>query len=328
MVGQDAATPAPGRARGDHRRRPGGPAAVQPGRLGRHHPRRPRHPRGRARDRGAGRRPLPHRRRRPRARHGRRRCSTSIGVEVTAGGRRPCTTAPVRAAACSTAGWSTAATPTTSPRLEEAGRPVPGRAADDDRPRRDGRDGRGRGRRWSPVAADGSRSGRPTASPRSAPATTWPGWSWPRSATAPTSPTATSSSVTSKVVSKAEGRVRTRRPRRRDRRGDRTGRRPARRRPASCAHRLGPDHGRGRGRRVQRRRGLRRAAPPRPRRLGPRAARARSHERAGVNVGVRRHRHRRPGLARGPDRHRHRRRRAASSRTTPGAPTRTATRSR
>ena len=46
-------------------------AAVQPGRLGRHHPRRAAGPRGAARDQGPGRRPLPHRRRHPRARHGR-----------------------------------------------------------------------------------------------------------------------------------------------------------------------------------------------------------------------------------------------------------------
>ena len=45
-----------------------------------------------------GRRPLPDRRRRTSARHGRRSCSTAIGVEVSAAGGRPCTTAPARAA--------------------------------------------------------------------------------------------------------------------------------------------------------------------------------------------------------------------------------------
>ena len=78
-------------------------------------------------------------------------------------------------------------------------------------------------------------------------------------------------SVTSKVVSKAEGRTRA---------GDReaaideeTVRVVARRGATRIVrHRLGPDHGRRRRRRLQRRGGLDRPAPPRPGRLGPRPA--------------------------------------------------------
>ena len=86
VVGLDDADPGPGRARRDHRRRPGRAAAVQPGGLGRHHPRRARRPRGGRRHAGPGRRPLPHRRRHPRPRAWPSRCSPSIGVEVSAGG--------------------------------------------------------------------------------------------------------------------------------------------------------------------------------------------------------------------------------------------------
>ena len=50
VVGLEDSTPGPGRDRRDHRRRPGRAAAVQPGRVRRHHPRRARGPRGRRRD--------------------------------------------------------------------------------------------------------------------------------------------------------------------------------------------------------------------------------------------------------------------------------------
>ena len=53
VVGLDGVRPRAGRHRRDHRRRPGAAAAVQPGRVGRHHPRRARGARGAGRDAGA-----------------------------------------------------------------------------------------------------------------------------------------------------------------------------------------------------------------------------------------------------------------------------------
>ncbi len=70
-VGIEASSPGPGRGRGHHRGRPGGGAAVQPGRLGGHDPGRARDAGGRAGHLRAGRRPLAGRRRQPRARDGR-----------------------------------------------------------------------------------------------------------------------------------------------------------------------------------------------------------------------------------------------------------------
>ena len=62
--------PRPRCARGDHRRRPGAGAAVEPRRVGRHDPGRARGPRGPGRHRRAGGGPLPRRRGPARARHG------------------------------------------------------------------------------------------------------------------------------------------------------------------------------------------------------------------------------------------------------------------
>ena len=100
----------PGRDRRDHRRRPGRAAAVQPGGLRRHDPRRPAGPRGAESDPGPRRRALPHRRRPPRARHGRSRCSPRSGSRSARPGSG-CTTAPAATTGCSTAGWSTRRTP-------------------------------------------------------------------------------------------------------------------------------------------------------------------------------------------------------------------------
>ena len=71
FVGLDAGDARPRRPRRDQRRRPGGPAALQPGGLRRHDPRRARHPRRDPRHRRPRGRPVPHRRRHPRPRHGR-----------------------------------------------------------------------------------------------------------------------------------------------------------------------------------------------------------------------------------------------------------------
>ena len=80
----------------------------------------PRRPRGAARHRGPGRRALPHRRRHATCAAWPSSCSTSIGVEVSAGRRRPALRRPRGRAACSTAGWSTSATPTQRRRRCEA----------------------------------------------------------------------------------------------------------------------------------------------------------------------------------------------------------------
>ena len=64
--------------------------------------------------------------------------------------RRRALRRPVARRACSTAGWSTSRDADQLAGLEEAGDPRRGRAADDDRPRRDRGDGRRRRRRSSP----------------------------------------------------------------------------------------------------------------------------------------------------------------------------------
>ncbi len=106
--------------RRDHRRRPGGAPAVEPGRLGRHHPRRPAGPRGPGRDPGAGGRPVPHRRRHPRPRHGR----ADAHLDRRRGERRRGRAALRRRAPTAgswTAGWSTSRTRGWCPRSRPAG---------------------------------------------------------------------------------------------------------------------------------------------------------------------------------------------------------------
>ena len=119
-VGAEEAQPGPGVARGDRRRRPRAAAAVQPGRQHRHRscpcP-------------ASARRCSP----RPRRSSGSRRSSaaprcaawpTGCSPRSASRPRRPrsrCTTAPAATAACSTAGWSTAADADAVPTVEAAG---------------------------------------------------------------------------------------------------------------------------------------------------------------------------------------------------------------
>ena len=274
-----------------------------------------------------GRRPLPDHRRRPRARHGRRSCSPRSASRSA----RPASALHygARGAGGVLDGWlvDERRRRRRSPGCEARACACARRAADDDRPRRHRRDGRGRA---STLVADdrrdaGSRCCAPDGVARGRPRAT----TSPRCSLAGAVDLADGDVVvvTSKVVSKAEGRVRRGRPRR--------GASPAR--PSGVVARRGPTddradparagHGRRRRRRLQRRGRARRAAArwtPTPRR--GRCAR-RLRERTGAQRRRGRHRHRRPRLARGPDRHRDRRRRAARrSRTSPAAPTPTATR--
>ena len=141
----EQATPAPGRARGDHRRRPGRCCRRRNPVVSRRHD--PRRARASARRMPAtaapGGRPLPHRRRRSHVRGMADQLLAAIGVEVERGGGRPSTTAPAPRRGARRLAGRHRATPASVP---SASRPpasrVPGRAAADDRPRRHRRDGR------------------------------------------------------------------------------------------------------------------------------------------------------------------------------------------
>ena len=231
VVGLDDSTPGARRDRRDHRRRPGAPAAVEPGRLGRHHPRRAPGPRGA--------------RRRPR-----RRSSASP----------PSSAAPTCAAwpsRCSPRSASRSAPPasacTTAPARH--GGVLDGWLVDERDADARGRRARGRASRCAAVplmmtdhdataamaaaaielvAADaptvvGVRARRRAGGARRA--TTSPTLLLPLVDLADGDIVV----VTSKVVSKAEGRVRRGRPRGRAARRDRAAWSPAAARPRSCA---------------------------------------------------------------------------------------------
>ena len=134
--------PRPGRARGDRRRRPGRAAAVQPGRLRRHHPRRARGPRRAARHRRpvVGLSPIVG------GTHVRGMAEQLLDLDRRRGQRRrrwPRTTAPASDGGILD-GWLVDQTRRGPgrPASTGAGHRVPRRAADDDRPRRHRRDGR------------------------------------------------------------------------------------------------------------------------------------------------------------------------------------------
>ncbi len=319
----------PRRRRGDHRRRPGDRAAVQPGRVGRPDPRgardprascaRPRHPVvglsgivGGDHVRGMARQLLGiHRRRGQRGRGGRAL-------------RRP-----LRVAGCSTAGWSTPSTPTWSSGSRRRASPaasVPLMMTDHDATADMAAAAVGLVRRMTPVAAT-RRCSRPTGSARSPRAPTWSPCSSTRF---PTSPTATSSWSPARSSSKAEGRVR-RRATREDaaRRARPSGWSPAAARPRIVENHLGLVMAAAGDRRLQRRGRHGGAAAPRPRRQRAGAADRRCSRPPGTtspslvtDTAGRAWRH-------GPDRPRDRRgRHRGRSTTTPAASTATATRSR
>ncbi len=139
-VGAEQSSPAPGvldaLREADVVLRP----AEQPGRVDRHDPVRPRRPRRPARHPGAGRRPLAHRGRQAGARHGRRLPGGDRRAQHRPRGRRP-----VRRPARRVAGRHLRRRPRRHDRPGRTGARARPSAAHD-RPRRDGRDGRRRGR--------------------------------------------------------------------------------------------------------------------------------------------------------------------------------------
>ena len=210
----------------------------------------------------------------------------AIGVEVTRRGGGRALRRPQRPAGCSTAGWSTPPTPTDVDRVGAAGIACRGRAADDDRPRRHGRDGAAAldlGRGGPRVTGPHRRSGLPVdgvgevapgddlaGAARAAPLTCADG---------------DILVVTSKVVSKAEGRVRT--GEREEAIADETDRvgRPARA-DRDRAHPARAGDGRRRHRRVEHRARHRGAAAPSTRTRSARRLREALARRTGRNVAV------------------------------------------
>ena len=300
-------TPAPGVLEAIADGRPRRPAAVQPGRLGRHHPRRARHPRRRPPTTAHRSSASPPSSAAPTCAAWPRQLLTGIGVEVSAGAVGAPLRRPVRRRRPRRLAGRHRRRRRRSPRLEAGRDPRRGRPAHDDRPRRDRGDGRGGRRRWSVVtparglgprrAARGRRRRRPgRAGPR-------------RDDDLADGDVVASPARWSARPRAASGRA--------------TARRPSTEETVRVVARRGPT------RIVRNRLGLTMAAagvdasnvapgsvvllpldPDASARGAPRrGARAHRHQRRRG-----RHRHRRPRLARGPDRHRHRCRRAGRRR--------------